>query len=296
MISINSISDAWNTFFFAPEPASTVGLVRICLGLVLFVDSFLIWKIQRMYFSNTGVLTYKDWDTLGFDRHRFSIFKYCENGYYNNWIFLFYSLACLCFTLGLYTQISALFVFIMLVSIHHRNPYIFNSGDSLSRLIMFLMIFSRAGDGLSVDCYMNNKSQLYTYGEPWCERLMMIQLSVLYAYTSWAKICSSVWVKGDASYYPINLVSYKNNIVPKFLQKNPFVSIGSWLTLCIEQGMGFMVWVKDLRYPTLISAIIMHSVFAYCLKLEAFSFIMISCILIFIYPEDLSRWISELLG
>ena len=91
MISINSISDAWNTFFFAPEPASTVGLVRICLGLVLFVDSFLIWKIQRMYFSNTGVLTYKDWDTLGFDRHRFSIFKYCENGYYNNWIFLFYS-------------------------------------------------------------------------------------------------------------------------------------------------------------------------------------------------------------
>lgn len=294
MILINSIVDAWNIFFFEPEPASTIGLVRICLGMVLFIDSFFTWKIQNRYLSDAGVLSYKSWAVLGFENQRFSVFKYCENGYYNNYIFLFYSIFCFFFMVGLYTQISSIVIFFMLLSIHNRNQYIFNSGDTLARLVMFLMIFSRAGEALSMDCYLNSKNQLYTYGEPWCERLIMIQLSVVYAYTSWAKLSNSAWVNGDACYYPISLASYQNYKMPKLLYKDPFISIGSWLTIFIEQSMGFLVWIKDLRYPVLISAIIMHCLFALFLKLEMFSFVMLSLLLIFISPEDLCCWLSVL--
>ncbi len=291
MISLSLISEAWNNFFFLSEPASTIGLVRMCLGFVLLIDSILIWKVYRRYFSEYGVFKNKTWEQTGNGHGKFSIYHYLSDEY-SYLILSLLTISTFGFMIGLYTKLCALIVYILLVSLHHRNSWVFNSGDSLLRTIMFLMIFSRADQGLSVDCYLNGWDQLYTYGQPWCERLMMLQVCVVYAYTSWSKMGSNHWINGDAVYYPLNLDSYKNGYVPKFLLRPPFVQIASWSTLIIQQLVVWGVWIKELRYISMSLGLLLHMIFAYCLRLEAFSFIMMCLLLLFIVPEDLSRWLS----
>ena len=295
MISINDLLVLWNRFFFDPCPASTIGLVRILIGFILILDLALICNKLQWYFGNNGLYPYDIFANHHVCKQRLNLFNYFTSSNFNIYCLAgIWVLSAFTFMIGFYTTLSAIIIFIVRSSFYNRNIYIYNSGDCVLKLIMFLMMFSRAGDGLSVDCYITGKDQLYTMGSPWCERLMMIQISTVYAYTSWLKMCSNIWVDGSASFYPINLDMFRNYYVPKFLQKSPWVQIATWLTLIVEQMCAFTIWISDLRYISIICGIILHMIFAYCLKLELFSYIMMIVLLLFIKPEDLSAWIQEL--
>lgn len=295
MISLYDLINGWNYFFFHPEPASTIGLVRIFIGICSFLNA--LWLVSKCdwYFGPNGFFGINFVKNSMYDVGRLNVFRYLPSSIIYVYLVLVLILVfSVTLTIGWYTRLSALVVYVLTTSLNHRNLYIFHSGDTVLRILLFLLVFSRAGDGLSVDCYLSGKDMLYTMGEPWVERLMMIQICTVYAYTAWLKICSEPWVNGSAAFYPLQLDSYKNFKVSNFLQHTPWVQAASWLTLLIEEMLAFTIWIKELRYISLISGILLHSVFAYCLRLELFSFVMISGILLFIYPEDLSRWLEEL--
>ena len=69
---------------------------------------------------------------------------------------------------GFYTQLSAALVFVTLTSLHLRNAYMLNSGDTLQRLLSFFLIFSHAGGVLSVDALLAGASE--TVADPWALR------------------------------------------------------------------------------------------------------------------------------
>lgn len=295
MISLYDLINGWNYFFFNPEPASTIGLVRIFIGLCSFLNALWLFSKCHWYFGPEGFFGERFFKNSIYDTSRLTIFRYLPYSVmYVYLVMILLMLSSLSLMVGWYTNISAVFTYVLTTSLNHRNLYMFHSGDTVLRIILFLMMFSRAGDGLSLDCYLNGKDMLYTMGEPWVERLMMIQTCTVYAYTGWLKICSQAWVDGSASFYPLRLYSYKNFKVAEFLQKTPWVQMATWLTLLVEEMLAFAIWIKELRYVSLISGIILHCVFGYCLSLELFGFVMISCLLLFIYPEDLSRWMEEL--
>ncbi len=295
MISLYDMIDAWNYFFFHPEPASTIGLVRILIGICSFLNS--LWLVSKCdwYFGPNGFFKTKHFVASIYNTSRLTVFRYLPSSVmYTYLVMVLLIIFSVCLTIGWNTRFSCFMVYILTTSINHRNIYMFHSGDTVLRIMLFLLMFSRAGDALSVDCYLNGKDMLYTIGEPWVERLMMIQASTVYAYTAWMKICSETWINGSASFYPINLYSYKNFKVASMLTKTPWVQIATWLTLLCEELAAFAIWIKELRYVSLISGVILHCVLGYCLKLELFGFVMVCCLALFIYPEDLSRWLEEL--
>jgi hypothetical protein len=295
MISLYDLINGWNYFFFHPEPASTIGLVRILIGLCSFLNA--LWLVSKChwYFGPEGFFGSKFIKNSIYDTERLNIFRYLPKSVkYVYLVMILLLLFSLSLMVGWHTRLSAIVVYILTTSLNHRNLYMFHSGDTVLRILLFLLMFSRAGDGLSMDCYLSGKDMLYTMGEPWVERLMMIQVCTVYAYTGWLKICSEPWVNGSASFYPLFLDSYKNFRVPNFLKTTPWVQIATWLTLLIEEMNAFTIWIKELRYVSLVSGILLHCVFAYCLRLELFGFVMICGALLFIRPEDLSRWLEEL--
>lgn len=295
MISLYDLINGWNYFFFNPEPASTIGVVRIFLGLCSFLNA--LWMLSKChwYFGPKGFFGERFFRNSIYDTARLTVFRYLPYSVmYVYLVMILLLLSSLSLMIGWHTTISAIFTYVLTTSLNHRNLYMFHSGDTLLRIVLFLLIFSRAGDAISVDCYFSGKDMLYSMGEPWVERLMMIQTCTVYAYTAWLKMCSQPWVDGSASFYPLRLHSYKNFKVPEFFQKTPWVQIATWLTLLVEEMSAFTIWIKELRYISIISGIILHCVFGYCLKLELFGFTMISCLLLFINPNDLSRWMEEL--
>ena len=59
--------------------------------------------------------------------------------------------------IGFQTRIAVPLAWLSIVSLHHRNPVSFNSGDSVQRLLVLLLCFTPSGTALSVDCWLSNE-------------------------------------------------------------------------------------------------------------------------------------------
>src|SRR3954468_23593361 len=151
MISLLDIKRAWNRFFFEPESPLPIGIYRFLLGFLLLFNYALMYPDLIVWFGQRGVLTPQNAVRIS-GGTGFSLFKFLPQS--DTSFYLFFAFSCLvAFTLmiGLFTRVSAILVFLTLVTIHHRNALILNSGDSFLRIASFFIIFSHAGAAFSLD-------------------------------------------------------------------------------------------------------------------------------------------------
>ena len=200
-VTFDTIAGAWNSFFHTPESPATISLFRIFFGLLLTCNAALLLREATLWFGPTGIYSI-DYYNKSWRKSYFSLFSYLPATdfavYFVLWLHL---AAAVLLTVGFLTPVCALLVFITLVSIHHRNPTINHSGDSVLRLMTFLLIFSFAGRQFSVDSVLF-ESPLYagTSVSPWCVRVMQLQLSILYFHAFAAKLSGRAWRNGTAAY------------------------------------------------------------------------------------------------
>jgi hypothetical protein len=104
-------------------------------------------------------------------------------------------LASITLTLGWHTRFSAFIVWFLLLSFRNRNPYVWNCGDELIQIVSLLMLLGPSGAMYSVDAWM--KSNRTNKGEQaenkvecssWAQRLVQIQLCVVYAVSFFANL------------------------------------------------------------------------------------------------------------
>ena len=95
-------------------------------------------------------------------------------------------------TIGLFTRLNSVLVFICLTSIQQRNLYITHGGDTFLRLAGFFLIFAPDGTAFSVDRLIRlrrgKESPTIQPRSPWAQRMIQLQLSFLYLATFLLKI------------------------------------------------------------------------------------------------------------
>jgi predicted DCC family thiol-disulfide oxidoreductase YuxK len=199
--------------------------------------------------------------------------------------------------LGLFTRISGVLLFVLLITIHHRNPVILNSGDTLLRLATFYLIFTRAGDAFSLDRLIalarGRVSGPPRPRAPWAMRLIQIQLSFVYLYAFIWKAMGPMWLHGTAVYYTARLAEFWRFPVPYIFEHMWTIKLWTWSTLVIEFSLATLIWVKELRYWVLLAGLLLHAGIDYSMNIPLFGFIMISMYLTFIEPEDLERFFAR---
>jgi uncharacterized membrane protein YphA (DoxX/SURF4 family) len=295
MIGFDDICSFWNLFFFSPEPSATIGLVRILFGILLLLNAVLLYSRLPDYFGVNGWYPLWDFNKNEISR-RINLFNILPQDDSSVYFLFFISIISSIFVIiGLETRLACLISFFCLVTFNHRNPNVFHSGDALLRTMVFLLTFSNAKYAFSLDSY------LYGYDinelrSPWCERLMQIQLSIVYLRTAELKFRTYSWRVGAASYYPLLLKSFARFYVPSFLMKSPWVEIATWGTLFSEFAGGALIWIKELRYPSMIIVISLHLVIEYCLRIQLFGWTMIASVLLFLRPYDVINVINYFTG
>src|SRR5581483_10223802 len=147
---LHAAGRAWTRFFHDPQPVEGLALFRILLGAVLLLDWALLAPDTLVWLGEGGVLSEATARRLrggaGLD-----VFTVLPAG--DAWVVAVVAAAAAGATgllLGYRTRWSAALAFVGLVSVHHRNPLILNSGDALLRALTFLLIWSPAGDALSL--------------------------------------------------------------------------------------------------------------------------------------------------
>lgn len=293
MLTQESLVAAWNGFFHTPESTLTLCVFRILFGILLTLNAILMFRERQLWFGPEGVFPCED-HRRTYGRFMFTVLSYLPPT--KSSVTLLMSLhltASMCLGLGLCTRLSATVVFVTLVSIHHRNYEVTHSGDTLLRLMSFLLIFSPAGQSLSLDRLLlerfNGSTSTVIEHSPWCLRLMQLQMSFLYFRAFSEKIMDPQWVRGTAAYYTMQTPDFRRFRLPAALDNLFFARVATWGTLAVELALSILVWFQESRYLVLVLGVLMHLGFEVFMNLQLFGVTMIVCLVVFIPPSDMER-------
>lgn len=299
---MQAILNGWNDFFFKPQRPTPIALFRILFGLLNIANLVLLRPEWLTWF---GPHAYMSMETMNrvTPGARLDLFVLLpQTDFAINAFFWFFMACAISLTVGYMTRFSSVAVYLCLMSIQERNLYITNGGDLVMRLAGFFLMFSAAGGALSVDrlrrIWAGREGHEVPLCNPWAQRMIQVQMSVGYISTFTLKTLGRSWRNGTAVYYALHVDSFRRFPVP-FANRLPVIRLMTWGTMVIEFSIGFLVWVRALRYAVLAAALFLHLSIEYSMNLPLLEWTFMCTLVTFIYPEDLSKaweWICDRLG
>ncbi len=293
MISVQDIQQRWHDFFFAPCSVLPIALYRILFGGLVLGYGALLWPDLLVWFGEHGVLSRATaLQYLGAPRLNPLLWLPAGDAWVRG-VFAIFMGAALGLTCGCATRLCSILVFIGLVSFHHRNPLILNSGDTFLRCAAFFLIFAPAGAALSFDrlwrILRGRESSAPPLHPPWAQRLLQYQLAVVYLSTFLWKAQGATWLDGSALYYTSRLTEFQRFPVPYIFEHRWTILASTWGTLVVEFALGALVWIREWRYWILASGVVLHAGIEYSMNIPLFAFIMTTAYVTFVDGTDLQR-------
>jgi hypothetical protein len=277
------VAARWERFWFRPEPTSTLALIRIVFGLLVFAWTLSLAGDLAAFFGKSGVVPKQPaaggvWGVLGVSSSDFVV----------QLLFAVLLLSSLALALGYHTRLAAVLVFIGVMSFERRNPYVFNTGDWLLRLMAFYLVLAPSGAALSLDRWRTNRSRFWEFPlrAPWVIRLMQIQLSVVYFAALWDKLQGTTWNNGTAVSYAMRITDVHRFPDFGFLIHSAFLSnVMTFGTLAVEFSVAVFVWNRRLRPWVLLAGALLHLGIEYSIRVGFFSLAMLTLYIAFLDPD-----------
>lgn len=288
---------AWERFFFAPVSPLPIAVFRILYSVCVLATLALLHSEWLQWF---GVHAWVSRATSaqmepGLRLNLFQIMP--EN---NHWIALFFWIFfgfTVLLLLGLWTRLSSIAVFLCLVSIQQRNLFITNGGDTFLRVTGFFLMFAPAGAMLSLDHWRKTRNGIASpvpVSPPWAQRMIQIELALLYFISFLWKMKGNTWRNGTALYYVLHLNAIQRFPIPAWLQQPFVLHAGTWFALLLEFSLGVLIWFRPLRYPLLLLGLIFHLLLEYALNLPMIQWDILAAYVLFLEPADLATAGSRL--
>lgn len=309
MISVASMQQRWSDFFFKPESTKPIAVFRICIGLLVLNACFLLWGDLYTWFGPASFVP-RRWVQGGFP-DLFAILPADRQSV--TFVFFLLVISALMVTVGYLTRFSTVVLWLALMAMNNANPFIFNGGDGLLRISSFFLMFSPCDKSLSLDKVLRRRSQTPAefnqqdaqvlqqpeLASPWAQRLIQIQIALVYWQAFWGKTVGAHWQDGTAVYYVTHLTELQRIQIPFIFNNLLLCRIFTWGTLLFEGAFWSLIWFKPLRYPLLITGIALHLGIDIAINLPIFSWAMISSYILFCEPAAVQRcldWINRILS
>ena len=299
MISLKTILNRWDRFFFTPAPVEGVAIFRIVwFGLLLMALLFDLGNAEDFYGPN-AILSLNTVKTQ-FNYPHLNLFYFMGTEVSTVYFMMIvYGLSLFCAMIGFQTRIAMVVSLVLMASFHQRNIWLLSSSEVLMRIVMTLLVCAPAGNALSIDSWVARlkKSPLPREWAPWAMRLIQIQLSVVYVWTVWHKLKGDLWIDGTAVYYATRLHSMTNLPVPVLLDNIFLIKLMTWGTLILEFSLGTLVWIKEFRRPLITMGLFFHLGIEWMMSIPFFELIMMCLLLCYYTPEEMrafaNRWIES---
>ncbi|MBX9686524.1 MAG: HTTM domain-containing protein [Candidatus Obscuribacterales bacterium] len=297
---MKALLECWNEFFFRPHSSGAIALCRILSGLVL------LFSLYLMYGDLTTWLGYDRDAVVSLESSLACLPKYpCLallnlNAMNDDLLFFFYWLAVLSaafMTIGYRTKLSIAICFILLQSIMRRNPFILSGSDELLSQMLFYLFLSNCGASLSLDAYLKEKARMPVNDKsaPWAQRLLQINLCLIYLQTFILKLQQADWQNGSALYKVFQARELLHFPVPDFISSSQIICrCFTWSALLFELLLPVLIWYRPWRKWLVVLAIIFHLCMEYCLNIPLFQYLMIACLLTFVDGVYIKRFFHRL--
>lgn len=290
----------FNDWWFGWQSPTALGLFRIVMGSLLFINLAMISIDFNAWFTEEGFVPSEVGRQWLQPDLRFGVLQGVSSVQVTAAVYVLTMVFTLLTALGLFTRLSSILMAIGYISLHHRNPLILHSGDTLMRMSAIYLAVAPSGAACSLD----RLRQLWKGGgtniaapliSVWPQRVIQAQVAIVYLATFWWKMYGSLWRDGTASYYPSTLHEFDRFWVPKAVETNMFViKAGTWGTLALELALGTFVFWKPARKWVLLGGLAMHGFIEYRYNIPLFSMVICSTYILFYEGEEIEAWAKRL--
>ncbi|HYL93590.1 MAG TPA: HTTM domain-containing protein [Alphaproteobacteria bacterium] len=184
----------------------SLALFRISLALIILCDLLVRAGDMAMFYTDRGVLprvaviekfTYPTLVSLHFMGG--TLFSQVL-------LFLCAAAAAIALLIGFRTRIVSLVSWVLLISLHTRNPVILQGGDVLLRILLFWSIFLPLGEAFSVDAALNSeKKARRAQVSSAATFALLLQVALVYIFVALAKTGPEWRHDGTALYFALSV-------------------------------------------------------------------------------------------
>ncbi|NRA02310.1 MAG: HTTM domain-containing protein [Myxococcales bacterium] len=217
-------------------------------------------------------------------------------------LFALSALVALAMLVGYRTRLATLLSWVLLCSLHFRNPNILNFGDSILRILLFWSIFLPLGERWSLDRRRGRRGAVpESNAAPGSTRILSVgaiaiqlQVAFLYFFSAMHKLGPQWMVDGSAVYYALS-VDYR--VYPLGLWLLQFPDLMKFLTfasLYLETIGPFLFFVPfysaQVRLGTAIAFVALHLGIAASMRFGVFQLVPCAAMLLFVPGLVWDRW------
>lgn len=283
-MTTDQIIQKWNQFWFEPQSPVPMAVVRILFGLIFFQYALLLLPDLHHIFGTNSMVSVEMAKTYS-GSQRIGLLEFSpQNDLSLDILFGIFIIATISLTVGFVTKPSAVLVYLGLLTLDVRNPYVFGAPDMVLKTLSFLLIFSHCDKALSIDRLLKRESGPPAPVSPWAQRLIQVFICFVYWSAFSRKIIGQDWINGTAVYYVAHFLE-EQRFAPSWIFDNLVIcKILTWSTMLIELAMFTLIWIDEFRIPVIIMGMIFHLIMDITLILPLFQLTMIAALVCFIPP------------
>ncbi|MBY0360252.1 MAG: HTTM domain-containing protein [Candidatus Obscuribacterales bacterium] len=306
-MSIFDLWTYWKRFWFRSESAISISIFRILYGIIMLEYCLLLYPDLLNWLGTHAVCSVETSQNVlaVLGPPGLNIFNWLPFSD-TTVIIMFWLLTIASFflTLGLFTRVSTIFVYVGLASFQQQNSLIINGGDILLKMTAFYLIFAPAGYYFSLDRLLKHrhavtdKSLVQDRPSGWSLRLYRFLIALIYFQSFWSKLEDKTWLDGSAIYYVLREQEFLRFPVAWIANNLWLCQSLTWGTLIIEGAMWSLIWFKETRYYVIGGALLLHLGIEYTMNLPIFESLMIASLIVFVPGEDLKKaynWLQRII-
>ncbi len=274
----------------------SLAVFRVATACLLLMDLAVRVGDLRAHYTDWGVLP-RFWLLQKGNVWFFSLHLFSGEAWGQTLLFLAHAVVLFGMLVGYRTRLTTVLSWVLLVSLHNRNPLLLNSGDTLIRCLLFFGMFLPLGAVFSVDKALGHNSR------PTGARhlsvasgAILVQMGLMYFISSLIKTGPEWHELGSAVYITLNLDQMATSFGQWFRQFEsilPFFTEATWYLEFVGPLLMFCpIGLPWLRHPVVAAFAAFHFGLFLCLGIGLFPFFAAAGLCLFL-PSGFWNWISR---
>lgn len=188
-----------------------LALFRISFGIAVLAEIIIRLQVMTALFSDAGALPRHTLLQYFVNSYRWSVFNISGSTIFTSLIFAIALISCFTFIIGYKSRISTVLLWIIVVSLHNRNPIVNSGADDLLRLMLFWSMFLPLGARYSVDvALVKTPLKRLEYTSP-ASAMILFQLAFMYYFSGILKSDPIWWNDFTAIEYALNIETFTSS-------------------------------------------------------------------------------------
>lgn len=275
------------------DPRALAAL-RIALGSLILLDLLLRARSIEAFYTDTGVLPRAALADIYPTISRLSLHALSGTLWWQALLFAIAGCVAVALVLGYRTRLATAASFLLLVSLHIRNPVVLNGGDVVFRRLLLWSCFLPLGRRWSVDAVRRTTARVRGSGRApthspivgVASAALLLQVVTIYTSNVLFKLEHDVWLSGSAVERALAMEQFSTAVGDLLVQLPLLPELANWMWLGLLASAPLLVlFTGRIRatHATLFAG--MHVGMLVTMVLGIFPLVLVAALLVFLPPS-----------